>query len=276
MAITRITGRTNPLIVQTAALHEKKYREQNHLFLLEGKKLFADALACGTSLQHIFVTEQTLPLCLSMLGITSEQDAPPSLVCLSQSAFEKISTEKSPEGIICTAEYLDKRHFFGTINRETLESLKGKRVFVLSSIRDPGNLGTVIRTACAFGVDALVLSSDCADLYHPKAVRAAMGALLRQTVYITADLPDTVTALRSIGKSVYAAMLDENAVPLPDLTLTRDTVFVVGNEGHGIDPSVAAACSGSTLIPMAKDSMESLNAAIASGILLWQSFQMNM
>lgn len=276
MAITRITSRTNPLIVQTAALHEKKYREQNRLFLLEGKKLFSEALASGISLRHIFVTEQTLPLCLSMLGIADERDAPSSLVCLSQSAFEKISTEKSPEGIICAAEYLDKRHFFGTINRETSESLKGKRIFCLCSIRDPGNLGTVIRTACAFGVDALILSSDCADLYHPKTVRAAMGALLRQTVYITNDLPSAVTELRSIGKSVYAAMLDENAVPLPDLTLTPDTVFIVGNEGHGIDPSVAEACSGSTLIPMAKDSMESLNAAIASAILLWQSFQMNM
>lgn len=270
--ITRITSRANPLIITTASLHEKKYRDKNRLFLLEGKKLAAEAMASDVMIRHIFTTEQTLPFCLELLELSSAEEAPSNLICLPESVFEKISTEKSPQGVICVAEHLDKRHFFGTINNEEISEIAKERVFALSSLRDPGNLGTVIRTARAFGIETLLLSADCADLYHPRTVRSAMGTLFRQNIRVVPDLARVLSALRGCGKRVYAAMLDDTAVRLNDLRVTRDTVFVVGNEGHGIDPVTASACDGGVYIPMAPDSAESLNAAIASSILLWQSF----
>jgi len=273
MAITRITGRTNPLIVRIASLHEKKYRDRERMFLLEGSKLLVETLQSGITPAYIFTTERMLPFCLEALGIQKEEEAPAHLICLSEGAFEKISTEKAPQGVICVVDYLDKRHFFGTINKGNLSSLASGRLFALCSIRDPGNLGTIIRTAHAFGIDALLLSADCADLYNPRTVRSAMGTLLRQQIYVVNDLPDTLRLLaEEQGREVLGAMLDESARSLDECRVDKNTVFVVGNEGHGIDAATAAACTGSVIIPMAPESAESLNAAIAAAILLWRSF----
>jgi TrmH family RNA methyltransferase len=267
MPVTRITSRQNPLIRQIASLHEKKYRDQSRLFLLEGVKLFEEALASDVPISYIFTTPDTLPRCLSMMGLKDESEAPEHLICLPESVFEKISTEKSPQGLLSVANYLDKRHFSGTIYNKDVSG----RAFLLSSIRDPGNLGTIIRSARAFGVEHLILSPDCADLYNPKTVRAAMGTLFRQRITVVPDLSDAIGTLRRSGYEVYAAMLDERARSLASLTIGEKTAFVVGNEGHGIDAATASACTGSVIIPMAKDSAESLNAAIASSILLWHS-----
>jgi TrmH family RNA methyltransferase len=273
MSVCRITSRTNPLIIATASLHEKKYRDKNKLFILEGKKLFSEALASALCIRTGFATEQSLPFCMEQMGFTDESQADSRLICVSESVFEKISTEKSPQGVLCVAEYLDKLHFFSKINnREESNAIASERIVVLSSLRDPGNLGTIIRTARAFGFDRLILSADCADLYNPRTVRSAMGTLFRQKISVVPDLSDAILLLRASGKQVYAAMLDTQAIPLNELAVTRDTVFVVGNEGHGIDPMIASACDCFVLIPMAPDSAESLNAATASAILLWQSF----
>ncbi len=271
--LTRITSRKNSLILESAALQEKKYRDKTGLFLIEGKKLASEAFSSGLSICTTFVTESTLPFALSLYGAKDEAAAPPALVCLPDSVFEKISTEKAPQGIICVARQLETIKLHAALPEEQAPIDAMGRILILSSLRDPGNFGTVIRTARAFGIGTVLCSSDCADPYAPRTVRAAMGTLFRQSIQTVDDLPGTIARLRSVGKQVYAAMLDARAIPLPSLEIGQDTVFVVGNEGHGIDPATAAACTGAVVIPMAKDSAESLNASVAAALLLWQSFQ---
>ena len=145
-----------------------------------------------------------------------------------------------------------------------------KRVLLLSSLRDPGNLGTVIRSAAAFGCEEIILSSDCADLYNPKTVRAAMGTLFRQRVCYVPSLEDTVGLMRECGYRVYSAVLDDSAVPLNRLELDRGCAFIIGNEGHGIAQSVIEASTGTVYIPMAPG-VESLNASAAAAVFMWQS-----
>ena len=256
--IVRITSRQNPLIVGAAALKEKKYRDEQKTFLLEGRKLFEEAVQSKVGIVNVFATEENVPFCA---GLVPEE----KIVCVPDAVLEKISTEKAPQGIICSAKYIDKLHFLDKIE------YKG-RFFFLSSVRDPGNLGTVLRSAAAFGADHVLVSADCADLYNPRTVRASMGALFRQQITVCSDPEDTVRALRAHGYEVYAAMLAPSASLLTDLTVTEKTVFVVGNEGHGISESLASACTGRVLIPMAQGSVESLNAAVASSVLLWHTF----
>ena len=108
-----------------------------------------------------------------------------SVKLLSDSVFSKISEEKSPEGVICVAKHIDKIHKIIKIKDEDiaeLDYLKDKSVFILESVRDPGNMGTIIRTAAAFGVDLLLISDDCADIYNSKTIRAAMGTLFHQNI----------------------------------------------------------------------------------------------
>lgn len=139
---------------------------------------------------------------------------------------------------------------------------------VLEGVQDPGNVGTVIRTANAFGVDAVILTGDCADLYHPKTVRATMGAIFRQRVLEieTSLLP---AFLKDQGLPLYAAALDSNAVDIRELSL-RNAALAVGSEGHGLSRELIEASARTVIIPMEADS-ESLNAAVAAAVLMWES-----
>lgn len=258
-----ITSRTNPMIVAVAALKERKYREKEGLFLLEGIKLFEEALKSGVCLTSVFATERVYERCKKM--------APEiEIIEVSESVYEKISTEKSPEGVICVAKYIDKIHNINKIYNEEEFSEENKRVLLLSSLRDPGNLGTVIRSAKAFGCDEIIMSSDCADIYNPKTVRAAMGTLFRQRLSTVQSLSDTVRAMTEGGYAVYAAVLDDKALPLNKLDIGRKTAFIIGNEGHGIDADVIKTAGNTVYIPMA-EGVESLNAAAAAAVFMWQS-----
>lgn len=258
-----ITSRSNPLIVSTAALKEKKYREREGLFLLEGVKLYEEALKSNICLTQVFATEKALKRCATL---SSDVE----IIQVSDSVYEKISTEKSPEGIICVAKYIDKIHNINKIYNMEEFSDSQRRVLILSSLRDPGNLGTVIRSAAAFECDEIIMSSDCADIYNPKTVRAAMGTLFRQRISIVPSLSDTVRTMSEGGYKVYAAVLDEKALPLNRLEITAKTAFIIGNEGHGIDQDVINAAGNTVYIPMAKG-VESLNASAAAAVFMWQS-----
>ena len=260
-----ITSRSNPLIIETASLKEKKYREKNGLFIFEGKKLFDEAVKRGVNIERVFVTEKATKYCENS-AFNGE------IITVSESVYEKLSSEKSPEGIICVAKYIDKSHNMNKIyNKEEFEQGE-KRIIILSSLRDPGNLGTVIRTAAAFGVDEMILSSDCADIYNPKTVRAAMGTLFSQSISYVQDLPETVKVMNGAGYTTLAAVLDEKALPLNELSIGRKTAFIIGNEGHGIDPEVVKSASGTVYIPM-EAGVESLNAAIAASVFMWQTYK---
>ena len=260
MEIRTITSRTNPLIIETAKLQDKKYRRQSGLFFFEGRKLFLDACQAGIPLENIFVTEDYLEKYRSELTHHVIITLPPAV-------FEKISTEKSPQGIICTAKHLDFLHKSVTIyNTEDFDANAGR--LLISGMQDPGNLGTVIRAACALGADELILDSACADLYNPKTVRAAMGALFRQKITICPDMADMTMQLRQLGCQVYAAALGRDSLRLDRLPMKKNVCFIIGNEGHGLSDEVVAAADGSVIIPMRPGS-ESLNAASAASILLW-------
>ena len=156
---------------------------------------------------------------------------------------------------------------------EILES--DKSVFALESVRDPGNLGTIIRSAVAFGVDCILLSSDCADLYNPKTIRAAMGTLFQQNIFVLEDMEGVLKMISQNGRKTYAAALSKNAKLLGRCEFSCQDCIVVGNEGHGLSDKIISVCDEKILIPMTPNA-ESLNAAIASSICLWEQFGRNI
>jgi TrmH family RNA methyltransferase len=118
-------------------------------------------------------------------------------------------------------------------------------------------------------VGHLVLSADCADIYHPRTVRAAMGPLFSMPITRVDDLPEAIRALRASGRAIYAAALDEGAARLGEIALPRPAGAVIGNEGHGLSPATIAACDRSVYIPMQADT-ESLNAGVAAALIMWE------
>ena len=153
-----------------------------------------------------------------------------------------------------------------------LPETSGKTTLLFAvSLRDPGNLGTVIRSAVAFGCDGLILSEDCADIYSSKTIRASMGTIFDCPLWVVKDTGSTVNALRKNGFSVYGSALDREAVTLQALPFSPHACFLLGNEGHGLPEELLAACSGKVFIPMT-DRAESLNVSIAAAILLYSRF----
>ena len=263
-----IVSRQNPLVSLTVKLADRKHREREGLFRFDGKKLFLEALAAGIPLYAVLLRESAGE---AILQAAAGYDLPSDcrLVMLPDDLFDRISEERSPEGVIVLARALSNLH--RTLDAAAWEredpARDAARVLFLESVRDPGNLGTVIRSARAFGVDLLVLSADCADIYNPRVLRAAMGTLFAQPILRTPDLAAVIRAYKA-GR-VFAATLDEKAVTLGSLPFRAGDAVVVGNEGHGLSREVIDAATGSIFIPMAAG-VESLNAGVAASVLLWE------
>ena len=262
-----ISSRSNPFVQRYAKLSDKKYRENERLFLLEGLKLSLEAADSEAEIEAVLVCEgkETVaaPLVQKMRGSSFYRDT--KFLLLGEGAFTKISTEKSPEGVICVAKHLDNLNFYNKIERNEALQYGHEKIMLLCSLRDPGNLGTVARSAAAFGFDRLIVSADCADPYGARAMRASMGAFFKLHIDFVSDFSSVPTALRAAGRRVFCAELRDGAISLDAVDISNTDCFMVGNEGHGIPEEISALCTNSVYIPIAPNS-ESLNAAIAASI----------
>ncbi|MBQ7592109.1 MAG: RNA methyltransferase [Clostridia bacterium] len=266
-----ITSKSNRLIIRIGSLAEKKYRDSERLFRFDGIKLFREAAACGIALRCVLVSADAAGAD-AMLSEAGSKAPGAALYLLSGEVFAKLSPEKSPEGIISVAEYPSSLHIRADGGDEAAQALSGvPGILALESVRDPGNLGTVIRSAAAFGTEALLLSGDCADIYNPRVLRAAMGAVFSRRIVITADLPSALRRLAAAGRRILGTTLSSDAVPLQDAGVRNSDIFVIGNEGHGLSGAVIAACDRKVFIPMERGpGIESLNAAVAASVIMYE------
>lgn len=270
-----ITSRQNPTVKRICALSDKKARREERLFRFDGVKLFGEALRHRLDVRYVVLLEEAgdaVTLAVENAVRCGDIRAE-SVLRVSAAVFEKLTEEKSPEGIITVAAYIEDKH--KAISAEEAERYSfenGRAMLIAESIRDPGNLGTVIRSCAALGIERLLISDDCADLYSPKVIRAAMGGLFSLEIdRVPMDsLPDAIRALRSGGRCVYATALHASAERIGELKLRRGDCFVIGNEGHGLSKAVIEACGRCAIIPMTEGS-ESLNAAAAAAICIWET-----
>lgn len=219
-------------------------------YLCDGMKTLREALSCGARVTSVLWKEREEPI-----------DLPPETQQFSCPAelFDYASPMQNSPGPLFTVAI-----------RGCGKPGKLKNAIVLEGVQDPGNVGTVIRTANAFQVGAVILTGACADLYHPKTVRATMGAIFRQTV-LEIELPYLKDFLRDQNLPLYAAALDERAEDVRALNLQHAAV-AVGSEGRGLSPELLGQCDRTLIIPMSPES-ESLNAAVAAAVLMWEAFR---
>ena len=254
-----ITSRNNERIKDLVRLRDRKERTERDLFFIEGIHLAEEYLRhCGYP-QEVYFTEKALGTYSGF--ISALPDGIKYLV--SDGVFEKISTESAPQGILCVCKGLS----FSTENPDC------GGILFLESVRDTGNLGTVIRTAVALGVKAIVLSPDCADIFNPKTLRASMGAVFAARIYIPSDFSSAVEKAKRYGK-VYATALHDNSLVLGTFAVTDDDSFIIGNEGQGISGQVKTLADATVIIPMTGKT-ESLNAASAASIIIWEMTRCN-
>jgi TrmH family RNA methyltransferase len=225
-----------------------------------------EAIKRGVAIDFILASESEWSAVLEKtekLYSISERDINCNVIFVSDSVFERLSDEMAPEGVICVAKYAENVKEITDIT-ELSGIGNDEKVLLLESVRDPSNIGAILRVAAAFGVDMLVVSRDCADVYNSKTLRASMGALFGLKVFKVDSIPAAVDALRRGGRRVFAAALDRNAVKLGEFRIESGDCVIIGNEGHGISEKAKALCQRKLIIPM--DGMESLNAAVAAAI----------
>ena len=257
-----IQSKDNDRVKLFAKLEKSKYRKEYGLFLAEGKKLAAEAVSADCA-RYLLIREDVLENGEIQNVIEAAEKS--EVLVLSNAAFGKITTESAPQGIIAVCSFpAEHEHDDSCISDD-------KKLIILDGIRDPGNLGTILRSAVAFGIDTVVLG-DCADVYSPKTVRAAMGAVFKLRLVICDCLPDYVSKLKKTGRKILGAALGKNSVELGEYSLAKNDAVVIGNEGHGISEEVLEACDCFLKIPM-EENCESLNAGIAASIIMWELYK---
>ena len=268
-----ITSRQNPRVKEISALGEKKYRKATGCFRLDGKKLFLEALASDAEIVEVWLSEGASEIVRETVfrkvreGRLDEE----KLMLATENVFEKITAEASPEGVVTVVRAIDHLHRTLADGEKLPEDGFGsEKLLIAESLRDAGNLGTVLRSCAALGIDRLILSDDCAELYNPKTLRAAMGAIFRLPTLTVSDLPTVIGELRAAGRHVYAAALREDAMPIGEFSLGARDCFVIGNEGHGLSDALIEACDAPAIIPM-REGNESLNAAAAATVCIWET-----
>ncbi len=245
-----ITSRTNPLLSRVRKLNSRRaFRRAEGAFAAEGPKLLGEALRWGGELEAVICAAGVpLPELPAQVRVAEVGDA----------LLASIADTQSPQGIvfICKGKSLT-----------VPDRLAGRRYLLLDGVQDPGNVGTIWRTADAFGADGLILCGGCADPWSPKTVRATMGAVFRLPVY-ECSLEEAAGRLAQAGVPLYAAALREDTVDVRAVPLDRAAV-VIGSEGRGVSQEALERCWKTVKIPM-RDRCESLNAAVAASVALWE------
>lgn len=263
--VKRIESRNNPTIKNITALRDKRERERERLFYFEGVHLLEEYIKAGNRPKLLLVREDVTEKYSRLI-----ESADCEIIEVTESVYSKLSEEKAPQGIFTVSEYVKSVSFIedGTSYLRMPKDVIGNAI-MLVDLQDNGNVGTVIRTATALDCPVL-LCGQCADVYSPKTVRATMGALFTGSVFVCPDTLCTVESFKNADRRVIAAALTENASVLGEVEIRPDDIFAVGNEGKGLKSEVIEACGLTAIIPMSGKT-ESLNAAIASSILLWEA-----
>ena len=245
-----VTSRANPLLVRVRKLNSRRaFRRAEGAFAAEGPKLLAEALRWGGELEAV--------ICASGVSLPA-LPARARVVEVPDSLLRSVADTESPQGVICICK--------GTALAMP-DRLAGSRYLLLDGVQDPGNVGTIWRTADAFRADGLILCNGCADPWNPKTVRATMGAVFRLPGYECA-LGTAAERLAQAGIPLYAAALREDTVDVRSISLERAAV-VIGSEGRGASQEALDRCQRTVKIPM-RDRCESLNAAAAASVVLWE------
>ncbi len=259
----RLTSSQNPLIKEVRALKNKSDREEKGRYFIEGVRFVEEALKENARIEYLMVSDtlsgdhafEYLQKVIENTGL--------DCYLLPDSLFASISDTHTPQGILAVLE----------LNRTELGSaeLKDGLLIILDGIKDPGNMGSIIRTADAAGCAGVVVPDGCVDVYNPKVLRSTMGSVFHIPVYHCDDIADAVKIIKDHGFRLCASHL-EGSASIYDTDLTGSVALVIGSEAEGIGTETLKAADLLVRIPM-KGRAESLNASVAAGIMIFEAMR---
>lgn len=234
-----ITSASNNTIKALIKLKQKKYRDETGYYLVEGEHLVEEAMKA-----------KQVECLISTKDITS--DLP--IIVVSNEVMSKLSFTKLPQSIMAKCKIKKEKKL-----------IDGKRYLILDDLQDPGNIGTLIRTALAFSIDQVILSNNCVDLYNDKLLRSMQGANFHISC-IYDDLKTVISTLKKNNVKIIGSAL-ENGQDIKQIKISEKMAFIVGNEGNGMNKDILQECDYVGYIPI--NTIESLNVAIAGSIMMY-------
>ena len=250
-----ITSTSNPQVKRLLQLQKKsKVRNEEKVFVVEGLRMFVEVPK--ERVEKVYVSENFYNKKKQELNWEKFP-----IEILSDSVFKHVSDTQTPQGVLCIVKQ-EKQDL------DSLLNIENPHFMVLDNLQDPGNMGTIIRTAEGAGVDAVFMSRDCVDIYNPKTIRSTMGSIYRMPFIYIEEIIPLLEEFRKKGIKSYAAHLDgKNSYDQEDYC--KGTAILIGNEGNGLRDEVAEKADIWVRIPM-EGQVESLNAAIAASVLMFE------
>lgn len=250
-----ITSTSNAQVKYLLQLQKKsKVRNEEKVFLVEGIRMFVEVPA--ERVEKVYVSETFYNKKKEEINFSNYK-----MEILSDTVFQYVSDTKTPQGILCVVKQKE-------YDVKKLLEAKNPHFMVLDNLQDPGNLGTIVRTAEGAGVDAVFMSKDTVDIYNPKVIRSTMGSIYRMPVVYVEDLIALLEAFKAKGIKSYAAHL-EGKNSYDQESYNEGTAILIGNEGNGLREEVSNAADVWVKIPMLGQ-VESLNAAIAASVMMFE------
>lgn len=253
-----ITSTKNPLIKEIRSLDRKRNRWERRKFLVEGTRVVNEVLEIeGLPIKVIFSeslskTEQGVILFNRLTDMDES-------ILMPEALFNSISNVENSQGVLAIVDF---------IPRGTDDIPQEGILFYLDGLQDPGNLGTIIRSADAFGISGIVFGENCVDPYNPKVVRATMGSIFRVPLYFSNSNEDFMDRISGTRRILATSLND--ATPLNKIRFSGQDVIVIGNEGHGVSNTILERSALNIIIPMVGDA-ESLNAGVAASIIMYET-----
>lgn len=250
-----ITSTSNPQVKRILQLQKKsKARNEEQVFIVEGLRMFSEVPK--NWVEKVYISETLYNRKKQDLNLEDFD-----VEILSDKVFSHVSDTQSPQGILCIVR--QQKH-----DLEELISGENAHILVLDNLQDPGNMGTIVRTAEGAGVTAVFMSKDCVDIYNPKTIRSTMGSIYRVPFVYVEDVLELLEILKKNGVKAYAAHLDGKQ-NYDQEDYTGKTAILIGNEGNGLRQEVAEQADIWVKIPMCGQ-VESLNAAIAAALFMYE------
>lgn len=255
--VKEIESRNNKIIKYVLRLNSSSsFRKKERAFFCEGARLCDDAIKSGVDIQSAFFTSSASEKYSDLYRSLSKANV--EIYSLSDTLFKLITDTQSPQGVavVCKMQNLSKL------------SLSFKKAIALECVQDPQNMGTILRSAEAFGIDCVIMSKDCCDIFSPKVLRGSMGAVFRQKIIIPDNFYEAIASMNDNGIKTYAAVprAGENIL---SANFSTSCCVLIGNEGNGLTDRAIDLCSGKITIQM-NGNAESLNAAVASSVVMWE------
>jgi len=257
MFVQIINSKDNPQIKEIISIIEnRKNRYKNSLFVAEGLRFCREAVLSNIKIKTVFMSEEFIEKHAEAAAFFEENCS--NIFKISENVCKKIGTTVNSQGVFCLCEMPENNY-----------NLLGDKYIILENLSDPGNIGTVIRTAEAFGISGVILVGNCADIYSPKVLRSTMGTIFRIPIHKFENIIELKKQLESNGIALYGAVLDKNSKKLSETLFENKVAIAIGNEANGLSDEAKALCDKFIFIEM-NGKAESLNAAVAASVIMWE------